>query len=57
MKATTYKQLETIDVIAEELLKIEESAKMIIGCSTLSDQCLTELNFPSVSELIHVPVR
>lgn len=44
----------TTDFIVEELLTIEESAKMIIGCTTNSDQCLEELNFPRVSDLIHV---
>jgi hypothetical protein len=46
--------LNTTDFIAQELLTIEESAKMVIGCTTIGDQCLEELNLPRVSDLIYV---
>lgn len=47
-------QMDIVDLIAEELLTIEESAKMMIGCSTITDQCLEELNMPAVAELLLV---
>ena len=52
MRADAY---DTIDCIATELLKIEESARMAIGIITCNDQLLTEFNMPIVSDLVHLP--
>lgn len=49
--------LETIDEIAVELFQIEESAMLALGIITKDDQLLEELNFPVVSDLLHVPVE
>jgi len=49
--------LETIDEIAVELFQIEESAMLALGIITTDDQLLEELNFPVVSDLLHVPVE
>lgn len=49
--------LETIDEIATDLFEIEESAMLALGIITNDDQLLEELNFPTVSELMHVPVE
>jgi hypothetical protein len=49
--------LETIDEIAVELFQIEESAMLALGIITQDDQLLEELNFPVVSDLLHVPVE
>lgn len=46
---------DTIDCIANELLTIEESARMAIGIITCDDQLLTEFNMPNVSDLVHLP--
>ncbi len=46
---------DTIDCIANELLAIEESARMAIGIITPGDQLLIEINMPNVSDLIHLP--
>jgi hypothetical protein len=54
MTPEEYKIREIVDVITNELFAIEESARMFIGCTALNDQLLHELNFPGVSELIHV---
>jgi hypothetical protein len=43
---------DVVEMIAQELLNIEESARMYVGCTTLGDQLLHELNFPGVSDLI-----
>lgn len=49
--------LEAIDEVATELFEIEESAIIALGIIPPKwDQILTELNFPTVSELLHVPV-
>lgn len=44
--------MDIVDLIANELLTIEESAKMLNMCTTLTDQVLFELNLPGVSELV-----
>jgi hypothetical protein len=46
---------DTIDCIANELLTIEESARMTIGIITPGDQLLIEINMPNVSDLVHLP--
>ena len=49
--------LEAIDEVATELFEIEESAIFALGIIPPKwVQILTELNFPTVSELLHVPV-
>lgn len=48
--------LDAIDEIASELFEIEESAIITIGILPGWDQILTELNFPVVTDLIHLPV-
>lgn len=48
---------DTIDCIANELLSIEESARLSLGCIMYGDQLLTEINMPSVSDLVHLPQR
>lgn len=47
--------LETIDEIAVELFQIEESAILALGIIMKDDQLLEELNFPAVSDLLHIP--
>ena len=49
--------LEAIDEIATDLFEIEESAILALGIIPSTwDQILVELNFPTVSELLHIPV-
>jgi len=52
MRADAY---DTIDCIANELLNIEESARIALGIITCDDQLLAEFNMPSVSDLVHLP--
>lgn len=46
--------LDTIDVIATDLLEIEESAIHEICDVPLNDRVLEQLNFPRVSDLMQV---
>jgi len=52
MKADAF---DTIDCIANELLTIEESARIALGIVTFGDELLNAFNFPNVSDLVHLP--
>lgn len=49
--------IETIDEIAVELFEIEESLILESGIIMPGDQLLQEFKFPTISELLHIPVE
>ena len=52
MRASAF---DTIDYITNDLLNIEESARIALGMVTCGDQLLTEFNMPVISELMQLP--